>query len=244
MIAMETVSVYESFLSKFHSDIQILLTADIQENSVLFESTQKLRKYLTTGELCFQKLFMDFSLTASKYRRRIRRTNIIRTGLVPVFVKILRMKTQLRFQCEAAWALTAITAGTTEDTQLVIDSGAVPLLVEMLKLNGPEYVEAATRALGNIMGDSPSAKDVVLAHGVVPTFCEILSNYDEITYLPLLKTVAWAVFNIYRKIPHPPLDVAEMIIKPVVKALKSRDLEIVKDCCCTLSRTIAAGGFD
>jgi importin subunit alpha-1 len=154
------------------------------------------------------------------------------------------MKKQLIFQFEAARVLTNITEGTTEDTQLVIDSGAVPLLVEMLKLNGPEYVEVATRALGNIMGDSPSARDVVLAHGVVPIFCEILSNYDEITYLPLLKTVAWAVFNIYRKLPHPPLDVAEMIIKPVVKALKSRDLEIVKDCCCTLSKTIATGGFD
>jgi hypothetical protein len=63
MIHMETVSAYESFLSKFHSDIQILLTADIQENNVLFESTQKLRKYLTT-DLCFQKLLMDFSMHA------------------------------------------------------------------------------------------------------------------------------------------------------------------------------------
>jgi PHP family Zn ribbon phosphoesterase len=65
MMPAETVSVYESFLSEFHSEIQVLLNADIQENSVLFESTQKLRKYLTTGELCFLKLFMDFSLTAA-----------------------------------------------------------------------------------------------------------------------------------------------------------------------------------
>jgi importin subunit alpha-1 len=143
------------------------------------------------------------------------------------------MRNQPKLQCEAAKVLTNITVGTTEDTQLVIDCGAVPLLVKMLKLNGLELVEAATRALGNIMGDSPSARDVVLAHGIVPIFCDLLSNLLNLsnhvknTYLPLLKTVAWAVSNIYRKPSRPPLVVARMIIKPVVKALKSRDLEIV-----------------
>jgi hypothetical protein len=172
------------------------------------------------------------------------RTNAINAGLVPIFVKLLLKTDHRRFQFEAAWALTNITSGTTEDTQLVIDCGAVPLLVEMLKSNhDPEYIDAAVWALGNIMGDSPRARDLVLEHGVVPIFCDILLNKEEKrVYSPLMKTVAWAVANIYRKTPRPPLSVAELIVKPVLKAVQSTDLEVAKECCWTLSY-ISEGAF-
>jgi hypothetical protein len=49
-------SAYDGFLSEFHSEIQILLSADTQENNGLIEATQKLREYLFSGELFFQKL--------------------------------------------------------------------------------------------------------------------------------------------------------------------------------------------
>jgi importin subunit alpha-1 len=174
----------------------------------------------------------------------IRRTNAIRAALVPIFVKFLLKTDHRRFQYEAAWALTNITSGTTEDTQLVIDCGAVPLLVEMLKSNhDPEYIDAAVWVLGNIMGDSPKARDLVLEYGVVPIFCDILLNKEEKrVYSPLVKTVTWAVANIYRKTPRPPLFVAELIVKPVLKALQSADVDVVKECCWTLSY-ISEGEF-
>jgi importin subunit alpha-1 len=158
-------------------------------------------------------------------------------------VKFLGIRDHLKLQYEAAWVLANVASGSAGESLVLINCGAVPLLVEMLKSPKPENVDTATVALGNIMLDSPSARDVVLAHEVVPIFCEIFLHHEEMNYLPLLKTVSWAMSNIYGAIPRPPLAIAEIIIEPVLQALHSDDLEIVKDCCWTLLH-IAKGDFN
>ena len=95
-------------------------------------------------------------------------------------------------------------------------------------------------ALGNIAGDSPQYRNLVLQANVMePLLCLIYSTLDnmldEKTNLSLLRNATWTLSNLCRGKPRPPFETVSPALTVLNKLIKLKDPEILADTCWTLS---------
>ncbi|XP_029950520.1 importin subunit alpha-1 [Salarias fasciatus] len=163
--------------------------------------------------------------------------SIIAAGLIPKFVDFLALPECPPIQFEAAWALTNIASGTSDQTAAVVECGAIPAFIRLVASPHQHISEQAVWALGNIAGDGSYYRDQVIKHDGLQPFLDLLSTRDLFAFpCGYLRNVSWMLSNLCRnKDPAPPLAAVRQLLPALVHLLQHNDIEVLADTCWAVS---------
>merc|ERR1719419_80702 len=157
---------------------------------------------------------------------------IIDAGIVPKLVAFLTCTDSTGLQFEASWALTNIASGTTDHTTVVIQAGAVPIFISLLRNPSDDVREQAIWALGNIAGDSPKCRDMVIESNILQPLLQLCKHDSKLT---LLRNATWTLSNLCRGKPQVVFDSIKPALPFLSQLVFHKDHEVLADACWAFS---------
>lgn len=166
--------------------------------------------------------------------------DVIEMGLVPKLVEYLDDSINPAIQMEAAWALTNMCSGNSEQVMYIIKEGAVGKFVNLLKSPNGDVSDQCVWALGNIAGDGIQSRDMILDLNVVDILISMLEKNIRIKYQ---RNIAWLMLNLCRGKPSPSIQEIEKLLPILVNFILHKDSSIVSDACWALAAIADDGQY-
>ncbi|XP_022847344.1 disease resistance RPP8-like protein 3 isoform X2 [Olea europaea var. sylvestris] len=153
------------------------------------------------------------------------------SGVVPRLVEFLARNDYPQLQCKAAEAITSISNGSSDNINIMIDHGAVPILVSLL--SSPEDIlrEQALHLLGNFAGDSTESRDLILGYGVL---MPLLAQFNDKTKLSIMRKGTRTLSNICGGRIWPQFKQVKSAICPLAHLIHTDDEEVLNSACWAL----------
>ncbi|XP_053551250.1 importin subunit alpha-8 [Bombina bombina] len=159
--------------------------------------------------------------------------DIIEAGLIPKLVEFLNRHDDSALQFEAAWALTNIASGTSDQTKAVVDGGAIPSFINLMSSPHVHISEQAVWALGNIAGDGPMYRDALISCNVISPLISLITPRTPVGFL---RNITWTLSNLCRnKNPYPPMSAVLQLLPVLTRLLHHEDKDILSDACWAMS---------
>ncbi|KAF9579426.1 Importin alpha subunit (Karyopherin alpha subunit) (Serine-rich RNA polymerase I suppressor protein) [Lunasporangiospora selenospora] len=144
----------------------------------------------------------DISTMAKDVLPRI--DNVLALDCVHLFISFLGMSEYPDLQYETAWVVTNIAAGTTAQTAKLVLAGILTPLIHNLRVSRCVHVQTQTIwALGNISGDGPPYRDLILQSGALEVIMSLIQMCEDPTVAKeqrymILRIAVWCVSNLCR----------------------------------------------
>ena len=160
---------------------------------------------------------------------------VIKAGFLPLVMRFINMHDYApEIVLEATWIMCNLTSGSSRATQETVRAGAIQAFISVLDPNHSDINEVAVWGLGNISGDSPLLRDLLISSRAYEAIVTLIKQSRDLD-LKLAQITAWTLSNIVRGKPVPPLNVCEEVIKAVEVLIKVNDSSVIKDSLWTLA---------
>eukprot|EP00817_Percolomonadidae_sp_ATCC50343_P000599 CAMPEP_0117423308 /NCGR_PEP_ID=MMETSP0758-20121206/3963_1 /TAXON_ID=63605 /ORGANISM="Percolomonas cosmopolitus, Strain AE-1 (ATCC 50343)" /LENGTH=539 /DNA_ID=CAMNT_0005206429 /DNA_START=202 /DNA_END=1818 /DNA_ORIENTATION=+ len=153
---------------------------------------------------------------------------------IPVILSYLKMHKNPELQAEAAWACSAIAAGSSDDTKIIVEEGVIEILSYLLTTNNVEVKLNSLDALSNIACDCTKYRDIALKKDVLSRLIGIIRHEPD-KPLPLIRSAASCLSSLCGGTPQPDESINEHALPIILSLLQSEDDEVVASACWAIS---------
>jgi hypothetical protein len=130
-------------------------------------------------------------------------------GVLPVLIELVKQDQHPVLKVEAAWSVTNIASGDSQQVQQIVEKGVIPLFIQLLSKPDLALVEHAVWGLGNLAGDCVEFRDIVVTNFTMNSFA-VLYERVKLSNERLRDQIIWAASNLCRR--SPATDVAKIVV--------------------------------
>ncbi|KAL3109514.1 hypothetical protein niasHT_011669 [Heterodera trifolii] len=136
---------------------------------------------------------------------------------------------------EAAWCITNIVSGTSEQTMTMVNAGAVGPLLKLCSSPSLKLSEQAVWCIANMAGDGVQLRDLLISEGILPLLVGLADRADTLG-ISFVRILTWAFSNLCRhKKPQVPLQMLAVMAPSIAKLIKYEDTTTQTDATWALS---------